>query len=265
MKPRGVMRASIIAVVALVLAPACAFAQGYRPDAFVIGATRLDPAQLQVTSGEIEPGSLLGHGFVGYAGTGTLAEAIESNGTVRFSAAAGTRLHKTLVSYAEERGPAFAEAWCGQFTARAFGFISNERTVCVQSDGAQTIFYVPREEDTTLVSTAHFLSRLHVSRDRLRVIEDAQPSETPFPIEVYLRGTTDERVTVDMEVRHDGDRTTIWRATIRYDEGGTAIVPLWTHELRIHRQDTEDVTAELVEVGGPEGMGPMEAFPQGIW
>jgi hypothetical protein len=258
------MRLLIVTVAALVLAPIPTWAQGHRPDPFVIGATRLDPAQLQITDGGIGSGDLVARGFVGYARTGTLAEAIESNGTVKFAAVAGTRLHRTVASYAGEHGPIFAEAWCGQFTARAFGFIRNERTVCVNSDGARTFFYAPQEEDTTLVSTAYFLPTPHTSRDRLSIILDPQPTETPFPLEVSLRGISGERVTVDMEARHDGDRTTIWRATIRYDEDGTAIVPLWTHELRIHRQDVNAATAELVEVGGPEGTGPMEAFPQGI-
>lgn len=247
------MRAIIIAAAFAAFAPLAAHAQfRLEPDPFVIYSARLDPANLVPNSNPVPRNGALATGAVGYAMTGTLEQAIDGGGIVKFAAEAGTRLHRLQVYNQTRQGFGIGEAWCGQFIAHSMG-IRNERTVCLQSRGARgTIFYTPQEEDTTMVSTPTFLSPDY-SDQTFSVAVDPPSTETPFPLTIYLRGMNRRRITVEMQIRHDGDNTTIWRGNVPIDGTGAGVLPLWSHELHLQRQEDNRVLATITEL---EELGP---------
>ncbi|HEY1561505.1 MAG TPA: hypothetical protein VGF71_11520 [Caulobacteraceae bacterium] len=219
---------------------------------FSFDGVRFDPVKLVVSADPVGSGGTVLSGPVTHQATARLAAPIETATTPSLHAVAGTELYQIVAPTRYDPAQTY---WCGPF--KSMGLLAHPTvTTCVFAGdtgyefisvgGEAWLGPLPSPDDfhTTDVTAKVALT----------------PSETdlfgPMDFTLVVRRVAKSGVDVEAWAAMNGRKTMFWSGELAFDPDGKTVLPFWSHQLALTRQDK---TVKAVFTPNGDGRGWMEA------
>lgn len=232
------------------------------PTPFVIGAVKLNPANMTVGQGIVERGGVLLSGPAEYAATGRLTKPLNlrSPPLVNDTAAAGTILHEVEFARTTPLGTrTMTRIWCGSIGTPTV-WSRTPVTMCLRPGQRYDLeAFWPSTGRPWLGTTANSGALVGLEAVGFEIARSETSLLDPLDFRLEVQRVTDKEAVIRAFARKGDQDALVLVITSAFDDGVTTI-PLWSHRLVLTRSDN-GVTAQLSADGDGDGPTPGNLYP----
>ena len=232
------------------------------PTPFVIGAVKLNPANMTVGQGVMERGGVLLSGTAEYAATGRLTKPLNlrSPPLVNDTAAAGAILHEVEFARTTPLGTrTMTRIWCGPIGAPTV-WSRTPVTMCLRPGQRYDLeAFWPSTGRPWLGTTANSGALVGLEAVGFEIDRSEASLLDSLGFRLEVQRVTDKEAVVRAFARKGNEDALILVITSGFEDG-VATIPLWSHRLVLTRSD-KGVTAQLSADGNGDGPTPGNLYP----
>lgn len=221
-------------------------------DGFSFDGVRFDPARLVVAADPVGSGGTILSGPVTHQATARLAAPIETATTPSLHAAAGAEFYQIVAPTRYDPAQTY---WCGPF--KSMGLLAHPTvTTCVFagdtgyefiSVGGETwLGPLPSPDDFHMTDATATVALTPSNQDFFG----------PMDFTLVVQRVGKSGVDVEAYAAMAGKKSLFWSGELAFDPDGKTVLPFWSHELILIRQEK---TVKAVFKPNGDGRGWMEA------
>ena len=218
---------------------------------FTYGALRIDPAAFTAATGEIGPGQTLLTGKAAHRRTARLKHAADAHLPVTMHADAGTVFFEAVYPTDFEPTQTY---WCGILHAK-YG-VRNRATDfmgCILSnDTGYQLLPIPGEPWMMGPPDLDSGEEFKTAGTDFSMEESPEDLLGEMDLNFTVKHVGAGGVLLEADARKDGKSVLVWSGELRFDGKDEAVLPFWSHRLKIARKD-KHVTAVLTPDGDGAG------------
>ncbi|MFI4975111.1 MAG: hypothetical protein ACHP84_11280 [Caulobacterales bacterium] len=236
------------------LTPAVPRLPPYRDEPLTQGGLKLDAGSLAPASGPVDAKGVVLTGKASRWRTAVLAEPFETTaGFIDVAGAPGAVFYQADVR--PQREPLLRQdgaTWCGPVTQTATQGAPSREVYC----------FTGRDDGYEVYQTSGYDwfggaygDGFTLPRFNKPIVLNERADDDLGPLDFEVRAITIKHDFVDLEgvVRRRGDEVAVWDRRLKFDAGGSAVLPLWTRRLVLTRTGAGSLNAALDANGDGHG------------